>query len=104
MALAVEGALGRHPMAEAFAREAFRLHRRYAIEIVSAFRLCPFVRSGGDAVEAAFGRFCVVLDRELDAARACRVAMQAPEGVVHLVYPLVQVSPASFERFAASIG
>lgn len=94
------GALASHPQAAAFAAEVERVHRRYAEEIVGAFRLCPFFRDA----DSAFGRFCVVLDPVPDAERALGVAT-AGEGVAHLVYPLAGgVEATAFERFGAALG
>jgi hypothetical protein len=104
MPLEFSGTLSGHPLAGAFAREVFRVHRRYAVEIVAAFELCPFVRRGDDAAVAAFGRFAVVIDRELNRDAACRIALSSPGGVVHIVYPLVASTPSEFERFAARVG
>ena len=58
----VRGKLASHPEATAFAAEVLRVHRRYATEIVQAYALCPFTRD----VDVAFGKFCVMLDREPD--------------------------------------
>jgi hypothetical protein len=104
MVLEVSGKLSTHPLGGAFAREVFRVHRRYAVEVVAAFALCPFVRRGDEAAVAAFGRFAVVLDRELDRDATCRIALSSPGAVVHIVYPLVSSTPADFERFAARVG
>src|SRR5262245_43310588 len=93
----VVGALAGHPAAAAFAVEVLRVHRRYALEIVASFRLCPFVAgSRGSEADSAFGDFCVVLDRELDVQHTAASALSLVPGVVHLVFPLVKVAPPEF--------
>ncbi len=92
------GRLASHPLAPAFATEVARVHRRYATEVVAAFALCPFM---SDPV-SAFGRFCVVLDRDPELETAVAHATVEP-GVVHLVYPLARCDVATFERFGSSV-
>ncbi len=94
----VAGALAAHPIAAEFARAVERVHHRYAREVVGAFELCPFMNDP----ESAFGRFCVMLDRELDLAAAKEQVLAAP-GVVHLVYPLAAASSSAFERFGNAL-
>jgi hypothetical protein len=95
----IRGKLASHPEAPAFAAEVLRVHRRYATEIVQAYALCPFVRD----VDVAFGKFCVMLDREpdLDATREAVVAAQS--NVLHVVFPLALPAPNVFERFASTL-
>jgi hypothetical protein len=93
--LVLAGALRDHPAAAALAREVRRVHHRYAVEVVAAHRLCPFLRDP----DTAFGRFCVMLDREPSLAPALAAVLEAGARVVHLVYPLVDVGVAAFERF-----
>ena len=88
------GRFASHPLAAALAVEVARVHHRYAHEIVASYRLCPFI---SDTV-SAFGRFCVVLDREPCVATAVIEATVEP-GVVHLVYPLCAWDVPTFERF-----
>lgn len=95
----VTGALAGAPGAGALAREVHRVHRRYALEVVKAYGLCPFVREA----DAAFGTFVVVLDREPDVATAVAASLAATSSVVHLVYPLIATPPRPFERFAGSL-
>jgi hypothetical protein len=82
-------------MASRFAEVVRRVHHRYAVELVGAFRLCPFMTDP----ETAFGTFVVVLDRELDVTAAADCVVAAPGKVIHLIYPLVTVTAAVFERF-----
>jgi hypothetical protein len=93
--LVIAGELRDHPASATFAREVRRVHHRYAVEVVGAHRLCPFLRDP----ETAFGRFCVVLDREPRIESALAVMLEAGARVVHLVYPLVDVGVSAFERF-----
>ncbi len=112
--LRVHGSLASHPAAEAFAREVHRVHGRYLREVVAAFALCPHVKPGGAASrgatdvpgegEAAFGAFCVLLDREPDLEATLATALALSEPVAHLVFPLIALGPAPFERFAAAFG
>lgn len=93
------GKLASAPRAKAFAAEVRRVHERYATEVVLAYRLCPFLRD----MESGFGIFNVMLETDLDVALACAAVAEAKGAVTHLVYPLVTVRPADFERFAAAI-
>jgi hypothetical protein len=94
----VAGALAHHPLANDLALVVQRIHHRYASEIVGAFSLCPFMNDPA----SAFGRFCVMLDRQLDLASAEEQVLAAP-GVVHLVYPLVSDSSQLVERFGNAL-
>lgn len=113
----VLGALGAHPLAAAFAEEVHRVHRRYLLEVVAAFALCPHVKPPGvrgprapgagayaNEGEASFGSFLVILDREPDIGRTLAAARTADDDVVHLVFPLVTLAPTPFERFASAFG
>jgi len=90
----VAGALAGDPRAGEFARIVESVHLRYAREVVLAYELCPFLHDPA----SAFGRFCVVLEREPDLATAVELVLAAP-GVVHLVYPLVDGSCHAMERY-----
>jgi hypothetical protein len=94
------GTLAAHPVAAAFAAEVQRVHRRYANEIVGAFRLCPFMKDA----DTAFGRFFVMIDRTLDVAAARDAVIGAKSSVVHLVYPRTLAEPTVFERFGSEVG
>lgn len=94
------GRLASHPAAGTFAREVVRVNRRYAIEIVAAHRLCPFVRD----VDVAFGRFCIGLTERADLEEARAAFVRAESAVLHMVYPLVRGPVADFERFGADLG
>jgi len=96
----IRGKLAEHAGAVAFAAEVWRVHRRYAEEIVGRHRLCPFMKEP----ETAFGDFVVVLDDAPDLALAREVALAARGTVVHLVYPLIEIEPRTFERFGAEVG
>lgn len=79
------------------------MHVRYATEVVARHHLCPFLKDP----ESAFGHFCVVLDEAPDLALALAIArsLEGRSGsVTHIVYPLVHIEPAVFERFAADFG
>jgi hypothetical protein len=99
MTLTIAGTLSHHPAAPALAAEVERVHHRYAREVVGAFRLCPFMRDP----ESAFGRFVVVLDRRLDVATAVAEVAAAGSQVVHLIYPLLDIAAAPFERFGNEV-
>jgi hypothetical protein len=94
----VAGALAGHAIARDFAREVMRVNHRFAAEVVGAFELCPFMSDPANA----FGRFCVMLDRQPDVTSAVSEVLAAP-GVVHLVYPLVTGEATPFERFGNAL-
>jgi hypothetical protein len=94
------GTLAAHPLAAAFAAEVQRVHRRYANEVVGAFRLCPFMKDA----DTAFGRFFVMIDPTLDVVAARDAVISAKSSVVHLVYPRTLAEPSIFERFGAEVG
>jgi len=93
------GKLATHPNAPAFAAEVLHVHKRYATEIVQAFALCPFTRD----VDVAFGKFCVMLDREPDHDATRAVILEAKSPVLHVVFPLALPPPNLFERFASTL-
>lgn len=93
------GALSAHPSAPAFVEVVRRVHHRYATEVVGAFQLCPFMHDP----DTAFGKFVVVLDRELAVEPAADCVVSAGVQVVHLIYPLVTGEPAVFERFGNAL-
>lgn len=95
----IRGKLASHPNANAFANEVLHVHKRYATEVVQQFALCPFTRD----VEVAFGKFCVMLDREPnhDATRGAIVEAKSP--VLHVVFPLALPPANIFERFASTL-
>jgi hypothetical protein len=96
----LRGSLQGHPLAERFAAEVLRVHRRYAQEVVAQNQLCPFLRD----VDTGFGRFCVMLDPEPDVATAVAAVLAAGTSVIHLVYPCTVNPPASpFEKFAGKL-
>lgn len=95
----VRGALAGHPAASALAREVWRVHHRYAVEVVGAFRLCPFMKDA----ERDFGHFCVMLDWEPDLDATLRAIAEAQSSVIHLIFPCVEMRHPTFERFAASV-
>ncbi len=92
------GALAGEPHAAEFARIVESVHHRYAREVVLAYGLCPFLHDP----ESAFGRFCVVLDREPVIETAAAIVLTAP-GVVHLVYPLHRGNCHTMERFGNAL-
>jgi hypothetical protein len=96
----VLGPLRAHALAPAFAREVARVHARYAVEVVAAWGLCPFLKDPA----TAFGTFAVMLDTRLDIEAVLAFAKDAAVGVSHVVYPLVRPSPFAFERFSNDIG
>jgi hypothetical protein len=96
----IRGSLQAHPLAERFAVEVHRVHRRYASEVVAQNQLCPFLRD----VDTGFGRFCVMLDAEPDVPTAIAAVLAAGTSVIHLVYPCTSAGPSSpFEKFAGKL-
>ncbi|NUP11269.1 MAG: hypothetical protein HOW73_34925 [Polyangiaceae bacterium] len=84
-----------HPRAVELATKAHALLVRYATEVVSAHRLCPFLRG----VDSGLGAVGVVLDVEPD-VEVARLAIEAlDEPIVHLVFPLFAAGSSPFERF-----
>jgi hypothetical protein len=96
----VRGSLQGHPLAERFAAEVLRVHRRYAAEVVARNQLCPFLRD----VDTGFGRFCVMLDAEPDVPTAVAAVLAAGTSVIHLVYPRAALPASPFEKFAGKLG
>lgn len=95
----VRGSLQGHPLAQSFAVEVLRVHRRYAGEVVARNQLCPFLRD----VDTGFGRFCVMLDPEPDVATAIAAVREAGTSVIHLVYPCTPWPSSPFEKFAGKL-
>lgn len=95
----VRGALAKHPMATRFAGEVLRVHRRYATEVVEAYRLCPFLKDP----DTAFGHFCVMLDAAPDPRATLDAILEAESSVMHVIFPCVSVPHAPFEKFASSV-
>lgn len=95
----IRGKLATHPNAQAFAAEVLHVNKRYATEIVQRYALCPFTRD----VEVAFGKFCVMLDRELDDDATRAAILEAKSPVLHVVFPLVLPPANVFERFASTL-
>lgn len=96
----IRGSLQAHPLAERFAAEVHRVHRRYASEVVARNQLCPFLRD----VDTGFGRFCVMLDVEPDVPTALAAVQAAGTAVIHLVYPCTSGPSSPFEKFAGKLG
>lgn len=95
----IRGTLATHPNARAFAGEVLHVHKRYATEVVQQFGLCPFTRD----VEVAFGKFCVMLDREPDHDATRAAILEAKSPVLHVVFPLALPPANIFERFASTL-
>jgi hypothetical protein len=95
----LRGALAGHPVAKAFAAEILRVHTRYAVEVVDAFSLCPFMKEP----ETAFGHFCVMLDTTPDPKATLDAVLEAKSSVIHVIFPCIDVPPVPFERFAAGV-
>lgn len=95
----IRGSLQAHPLAERFAVEVHRVHRRYASEVVAHNQLCPFLRD----VDTGFGRFCVMLDVEPDVPTAIAAVLAAGTSVIHLVYPCTSGPSSPFEKFAGKL-
>lgn len=93
------GPLADHPLARDFARAIQQVHHRYATEVVGAFRLCPFMKDPA----TAFGRFCVVLETEPSVETATALVLAETSQVAHLIYPLVRMECALFERFGGDV-
>lgn len=94
-AVVIAGEFADHPQAVDFAAHVQHVHYRYASEIVGRYELCPFMSDP----ESAFGRFCVMLEREPHVDTALAQVKQAEAQVLHLIYPLVEWEVSSFERF-----
>jgi hypothetical protein len=92
----IRGALAGHPAAEALAREVWRVHHRYAVEVVGAFRLCPHMKDA----ERDFGHFFLMLDWEPDLEATFSAFQKADSAVIHLVFPCIDVPHPKFEAFA----
>jgi hypothetical protein len=84
---------------EAFGEKIARVHTRYAMEIVFAHRLCPFLKDP----ESGFGHFCVVLDEVPDVDLAFETVQSMP-GVLHLVFPCIKESYSEFWAFSSTLG
>lgn len=97
----LHGPLATHPLAEKFAAEVHRIHRRYAAEVVAKHRLCPHLRD----VDTDFGAFIAMLDPrpEPDVEATVEVIRAAENPVMHVVFPLVRPPPSQFERFGARV-
>lgn len=95
----LRGALRQASGAEDFGREVYRVHHRYATEVVKAFALCPFLKDA----DSGFGRFIVMLDREPNLESATAAVLESPAMVTHLVYPLVTLAAKDFERFGGDL-
>ena len=97
----LRGPLAAHPLAEKFAAEVHRIHRRYAAEVVAKHRLCPHLRD----VDTDFGAFIAMLDPrpEPDVDATVEAIRAAGNPVIHVVFPLVRPPPSMFERFGARV-
>lgn len=97
----LRGPLATHPLAEKFAAEVHRVHRRYATEVVAKHRLCPHLRD----VDKDFGAFVAMLDprAEPDVDATVEAIRGAGNPVIHVVFPLVCPAPSLFERFGAKV-
>ena len=86
--------------AEAFAQGVGELMHRYAVEVVAANRLCPFLHN----VETGLGAVVVVLEAELDPERAAKFVRETGGQVVHAIFPLAnRVDASPFERFGNAV-
>jgi hypothetical protein len=96
----VAGPLAGSPGAPPFAGAVAELLHRYAVEVVAANRLCPFLHN----VETGLGALAVYLGRELDVASAASAVRATGNHVVHLAFPLAARgdSPA-FERYGNAV-
>lgn len=97
----LHGPLATHPLAEKFAAEVHRIHRRYAVEVVAKHRLCPHLRD----VDRDFGDFVIMLDprAEPDVDATVKAIRASKNAVIHVVFPLVRPPPSAFERFGARV-
>lgn len=84
--------------------EAERLHRRYQVEIVEAFGLCPWAARA--RIDDAF-RARVLLDTNADVAATLDAvdafAADDRADVAVVLYPRVDLGRAEFERFVAEV-
>jgi hypothetical protein len=83
----------------AFAEKIAAVHTRYALEVVLAHKLCPFLKDP----ESGFGQFCIVLDEEVDVDLAFHTVQNTP-GVLHIVYPCIKDSYSTFWEFSSTLG
>ncbi len=96
----VAGKLADAPGADAFADRVAALMHRYAVDVVAANQLCPFLHN----VETGLGAVVVVLDEGLDPKLAALSIREAESQVVHAVFPLATRADASpFERFGNAV-
>lgn len=97
----LRGPLATHPLAENFAGEVHRVHRRYAVEVVAKHRLCPHLRD----VDRDFGDFIVILDAraEPDVDLTAEAVRASENAIKHVIFPLVCPPPSLFERFAGRV-
>lgn len=83
----------------AFGQAIHNVHSRYALEVVLAHRLCPFLKDP----ESGFGTFCMVLDEKPDLELSFEIITQTA-GVLHLVYPCIKESYSDFWEFSSKLG
>jgi hypothetical protein len=83
----------------AFGEKIAEVHTRYAMEVVFAHRLCPFLKDP----ESGFGHFCIMLDEEPDIDLAFDTVQNTP-GVLHLVFPCIKESYSEFWALSATLG
>jgi hypothetical protein len=84
--------------------EALRVYRRYAIEIVEAFGLCPWATRARETGRVAER---VLLQRDSSAAAAlecvAELAASASIDIGLLIFPRLTLDPLAFEHFTASV-
>jgi len=93
------GAKRTHPRARELASEVHDLLMRYATEVVGQFALCPFLHN----VEVGMGKVGIILDAEPSVEVALAAIVDLDEPVLHLVFPLAQMSAAKFEPFGSKL-
>jgi hypothetical protein len=88
----------------ALVAEALRVYRRYAIEIVEAFGLCPWAARAREAGRVAER---VLLQRDTSTAAALDCVFELAESesvdIGLLIFPRLTLDPLAFEHFTASV-
>jgi hypothetical protein len=84
--------------------EALRVYRRYAIEIVEAFGLCPWATRARESGRVA-ERVLLQKDSSASGALECvaELAASASIDIGLLIFPRLTLDPLAFEHFIASV-
>lgn len=91
-------------MSRTLEREALRLHRRYVVEIVEAFGLCPFAekaRASGSCTETVLLDRAPTIDSVLPVVR--RLGDDASIEVAFVIFPRWDVDRVGLSRFVEAL-